>query len=214
MYYVFVYCEFTLLIPLLDKLARSQFRFIGFIISPLEIIFIRLIPIVSGIHINKFITTISGLSCLGWFSYFYLGYLIGNNYISVKVRTRTITSVWAISILLQMCEGYWYYSMGIANCGTQLKLTAIISGSLFCILAFRYIESESMRMPSLLEILGNNSFGIFFSHLFIKKMLSIIPGYTDYVFYPLSTIILLIISLTVVIVGNKILGMFSKYVAF
>ena len=42
MYYVFVYCELTLLIPIIDKIARSKFKYLGFIISPLEIIFFRL----------------------------------------------------------------------------------------------------------------------------------------------------------------------------
>ena len=42
MYYVFVYCEFTLLIPLIDKLAKSRYKYLGFIVSPLEIICMRL----------------------------------------------------------------------------------------------------------------------------------------------------------------------------
>ena len=214
MYYVFVYCEFTLLIPLIDKLARSRYKYFGFIISPIEIVCIRLIPIVYGIQVNKYISTIASLSCLGWFTYFYLGYLLGNNYISVKTKTRTIASLWAISLLLQMLEGYWYLSMGIANCGTQLKLSAVLSGSLFCILAFRYVESDCSIKPALLMTLGNYSFGIYFSHLFIKKLLSVIPGYTDHVFYPLSAIILVMISLLVVMAGHKILGRFAKYIAF
>ena len=80
-----------------------------------------------------------------------------------------------------MLEGYWYYSMGIINCGTQLKLTAVLSGTLFCILAFKYIEIDFPGRPFfLLLILGNHSFGIYFSHLFIKKLLSLVPGgYVD-----------------------------------
>ena len=214
MYYVFVYCEFTLLIPLIDKLARSRYKYLGFIISPIEIICIRLIPIVFGIQVNKYISTIAELSCLGWFTYFYLGYLLGNNYVHVKAKTRTIIDLWAISIILQMLEGCWYLLMGIANCGTQLKLSAVLSGSLFCIMAFRYVESDYSRKPTLLVTLGNYSFGIYFSHLFIKKLLSVIPGYTDHVFYPLSAIILVMISLVVVMAGHKILGRFAKYIAF
>ena len=214
MYYVFVYCEFTLLLPLIDKLARSRYKYFGFIVSPVEIICVRLIPVVFGIQVNKYITTIAELSCLGWFTYFYLGYLLGNNYISVKMKTRTIASLWAISLLLQILEGYWYLSMGSANCGTQLKLSAVLSGSLFCILAFRYVDSDYSGKPALLMTIGNYSFGIYFSHLFIGKLLSVIPGYTDHVFYPLSAIILVMISLLVVMAGHKILGRFAKYIAF
>lgn len=214
MYFVFIYSQFTLLIPLIDKLARSRHKYLGFIISPLEIICIRLIPIVTGFQMNKHISDISGRSCLGWFTYFYLGYLLGNNYIKVKVKTRTLVSLWAFSILLQMLEGYWYLSMGVDNCGTQLKLSAILSGSLFCLMAFKYIESDSSKKLTLLETLGNYSFGIFFCHLFIKKFLVLIPGYTSYVFYPLSSVILVMISLAVVMAGHKILGKYAKYIAF
>mgnify|MGYP000850062084 FL=1 len=214
MYYIFVYCEFTLLIPLVDKLAKSRFKYLGFVISPLEIICMRLLPIIFEIHLNKYISAIVGLSCLGWFTYFYLGYTLGNCYISIKERIKIIVGSWVISILIQMLEGYWYYLMGISNCGTQLKLTAVLSGSLFCILAFRYVETDSTKKFSFLVTLGNYSFGIFFSHLFIKKLLSAIPGYLDHIFYPFNSIILVLISLDVVMLGNKILGRFAKYIAF
>ncbi len=214
MYYVFVYCELTMLIPLIDKLAKSRYKYLGFIISPLEIICIRLIPIALGIHVNKYISTIARLSCLGWFTYFYLGYLMGNNFISVKTKTRTLAGLWAVSILLQMLEGYWYLSMGNANCGTQLKLSAVLSGSLFCIIIFNYIESAITRKSLTLATLGNYSFGIFFSHLFIKILLSLIPGYTSHVFYPLNAAILVVLSSVVVMSGHKILGRFAKYIAF
>lgn len=217
MYYVFVYCELTLLIPLIDKLARSRYKYLGFMISPTEIICMRLIPIVFGIQVNKYISALTELSCLGWFTYFYLGYLLGNHLIktSATARVRTVAGLWAISILLQMLEGYWYLSMGVANCGTQLKLSAVLSGSLFCILVFNYLlESDSARAPSLLVTSGNYSFGIYFSHLLIQKFLTRIPEYTDYVLYPFSAVILVMVSLAVVIVGRRILGRFARYIAF
>ena len=214
MYYVFVYCEFTLLIPLIDKLARSRYKYLGFIVSPLEIICVRLMPMVFGIQVNKYVGTIAGLSCLGWFTYFYLGYLLGNDLINVKLKTRTVTVLWAISLMPQMLEGYWYLSMGTANCGTQLKLSAILSGSLFCIMAFRYVASGVSGRPALLVTLGNGSFGIYFSHLFINKLLSAIPGYEEHVFYPLSAVMLVAVSWAVVTAGHRLLGRFAKYIAF
>ena len=55
MYYIFVYCEFTLLIPVIDKLARSKYKYIGFLITPMEIIFMRVIPLVKGYELNKYL---------------------------------------------------------------------------------------------------------------------------------------------------------------
>ena len=214
MYYVFEYCEFTLLIPLIAKLAGSKYRYLGFLIAPVEIICIRTIPVIAGIHINKYINSIADLSCLGWFTYFYLGYLLGNNLLKIKASVRSLAFLLGISIILQMLEGYWYFSMGITNCGSQMKLSALLTGSIFCLLAFKYIESDYPGGPSLLAALGDYSFGIFFSHLLIKKLLLLIPGYSAYVFYPLSAVILTIISSVVVMAGRKILGKFAKYLAF
>ena len=214
MYYVFVYCELTLLIPLIDRLAKSRFYYLGFIISPLEIFCMRLIPLVFGIQLNKYISYIVGLSCLGWFTYFYLGFMLGNNYIKIFWKTKTIVILWAISVLIQMLEGYWYYSMGISNCGTQMKLSAVLSGLLFCILAFKYIETDSLKAFTPLVALGNNSFGIYFSHLFIKKLLSVIPGYSKFDIFPFNAVVLITLSLVIVVIGHIILGKFAKYFAF
>ena len=128
MYYIFVYSEFTLLIPIIDKLAKSKYMWIGFAISPIEIVTMRLIPLIIGYEINTYIKIIMHISCLGWFTYFYLGYILGNNIIKIKKSTSIILTLWTGAILLQILEGYWYFSMGEHNCGTQLKLSAILSG--------------------------------------------------------------------------------------
>ena len=65
MYYVFVYVEFTLLIPLIDKLAKSKLKWVGFVISPLEIIVMRLLPLICHYEINNHISIIMRISCLG-----------------------------------------------------------------------------------------------------------------------------------------------------
>ena len=90
MYYIFVYCQFTLLIPLIDYLAKSKYKYLGFIISPLEIIIVRLFPLILGYRINSYISMIVQVSCVGWFVYFYLGYLIGNNYIHIEFKTSNL----------------------------------------------------------------------------------------------------------------------------
>ena len=90
MYYIFVYCQFTLLIPLIDYLAKSKYKYLGFIISPLEIIIVRLFPLILGYRINSYISMIVQVSCVGLFVYFYLGYLIGNNYIHIEFKTSNL----------------------------------------------------------------------------------------------------------------------------
>lgn len=214
MYYVFVYCEFTLLIPLIDKLARgAKYKWIGFVISPIEIVLMRLLPLVLGYEVNKYIRIIMGISCLGWFTYYYLGYLLGNGLIKIKLSTSRIFVLWIGAIVLQMLEGYWYYSMGESNCGTQVKLTSILAGSLFTLLAYRYLNTENTPAPKFLHFLGDYSFGIFFSHLAVMSVLNHIPHYRDIVIYPFNAMVAIAITLICVVAGRKILGKNAKYLA-
>lgn len=90
MYYVFVYCQFTLLIPLIDHMAKSKYKYCGLLISPVEIILVRFFPLLLGYKLNSYIDGIVYVSCLGWFTYFYLGYLIGNGYLYIKCPTRRL----------------------------------------------------------------------------------------------------------------------------
>ena len=105
MYYIFVYCEFTLLIPVIDKLARSKYKYIGFLITPIEIIFMRLIPMIKGYELNKYLEVIMGISCLGWFSYYYFGYLIGNNLLNIKIKGTNTLCLYVISTAFQVWGG-------------------------------------------------------------------------------------------------------------
>ncbi|MBR6407319.1 MAG: acyltransferase [Clostridia bacterium] len=214
MYYVFVYIELTLLIPLIDKLARSRFKLIGFIISPLEIIIMRLIPLIAGYEMNKYVAAVMSLSCLGWFSYFYLGYLLGNGLLKINVSKPKLYVMLAIAFLLQIAEGYWYYSMGSQNCGTQLKLSSVLTGCVLMILIFDFIGSERHGGNRPLHLLGDCSFGIYFSHMAFMLILSMIPWYSEYVFYPLNAIIILLISCCFVLIGKRLLGKFGRYLAF
>ena len=145
--------------------------------------------------------------------YFYLGYLIGNEKLQVKITNAVLYSLLIISICLQIIEGYWYLTMGDNNCGTQLKLTAILTGCIFALLAYRYIISDSSKTNKCLVLLGNKSFGIYFSHLAIMFMLERIPFYTTLAIYPLNAVITVIASFAFVMIGGRILGRFAKYFA-
>ena len=215
MYYIFVYCQFTLLIPIIDRLAHNRFFYLGFLIAPLEIIVMRYIPLYTGITINKYILYVQNISCLGWFSYFYMGYLIGNKLININISTIRLVLMWIFSIVLQMIEGYFQFTMGEVNCGTQLKLTSILSGSLFVLLAYRYIMTNKWgyKKYKALEILGNDSFGIYFSHLAVMTVLQHLPYYSQYILFPLNGLITIFITFICIEVGKNILGKYARYFA-
>lgn len=213
MYYIFVYCEFTLLIPFIDKLAKSRFKYWGFVITPIEIVVMRLMPLITGREINVYISTIRSISCLGWFTYFCLGYLLGNKLISINTASKTIPLLWMFSILLQIAEGFYFYSLGDVNCGTQLKLTSIISGVLFVLMAYNYVINGKSRRIKVLELLRDNSFGIYFSHMAVMIIIGYIPVYTRSVTYPMTAVITIVLTTTCVLLGKSILGRYSIYLA-
>lgn len=213
MYYVFVYCELTLLVPLIDKLAKSWYRYWGFVISPLEIIVMRLIPIILGIEQDECLKTILHISCLGWFSYYYLGYMLGNKLMEVKLSDTKLFIIWCVSILLQFAEGFKYYIVGVHDCGTPIKLTCLFTNFILCLLAYRFIYSERECNAKLLKKLGDFSFGIFYSHIAVMMVLQKLPYYSTFAVFPINAIITLIVTTGCVYIGGRILGKYAKYFA-
>lgn len=104
--------------------------------------------------------------------------------------------------------------MGETNCGTQLKLSAVLTGIIFLIIAYKWIINEQIVKCNFLHLVGDCSFGIYFSHIIIMKGLNIIPGYSKYAIYPCNAIIAVMVSLLFVIAGKKILGRYSKFLGF
>ena len=194
LYYVFVYVELTLLIPLIDKLARSKYRWIGLAVSPLEIVIMKLIPLIAGYSFNRHIAILIYVSCLGWFSAFYLGYILGNGIVELKLSTSTLELMWVATLGLQILEGYFYKSIGSVNYGTQEKLSALLTGAAVSLLAFRYIHSEKKSSANILRVLGDHSSGIFYSHIAVMFILTQFPIYGAVNYFPVNAILTLIIS--------------------
>ena len=118
-----------------------------------------------------------------------------------------------ISIVIQIAEGYLFYLNGVLNCGTQLKLSAIASGLIICVFAYRFIFNTFpiAGFSEMLKLIGDNSFGIFFCHIAIMMVLNKIPGYTKYAFYPLNGIIALVVALTFTLTVKKLIKSKAKY---
>lgn len=165
------------------------------------------------VNFNRYIEIIMSVSCVGWFIFYYLGYLLGNGLLEIRFSTAKIAVMWAFSIALQIAEGYWYMSMGAQNCGTQLKLSSILSNALFVVLAFGFVNSDKTCANKFLNILGKSSFGIYFSHIAVMTALKQIPYYSEYIIYPFNAILTVLVSLICVLAGRKLLGNKGRYIA-
>lgn len=206
LYYVFVYIEFVLLTPLIGKLAKSKYRWIGWLISPLAVIVFKYYPVIGGFTLGKYVSIVWSACFLGWFTFYYLGILLGNKIMDKKYNIKLLVILYSISIILQMMEGYVWLRLGVDNCGGQLKFTAFVTSTLFLLMSYWFIVNDKVKIKSkLLVLIGNYSFGIYLSHMMVIKYLRKVPFYSS-IPYIANSFIVLSLCLIVLIIGHKICG--------
>ena len=193
LYYIFVYIQFVLLTPLLGKLAKSRFRHLGWIIAPLSVVLFKYIPAFGDIHLGKHVELLWSDACLGWFTFYYLGLILGNKILSPKFNLINLVFIYCVSLLLQMGEGYLWFTVDPAGCGSQLKLTSILSSSIFMLIIYSVLSSNHGTKCRLLSTIGDYSFGIYLVHMMILKALEPMALYSA-IPYPVTSLIILIIS--------------------
>ena len=193
LYYIFVYIQFVLLTPLLGKLAKSRFRHLGWIIAPLSVVLFKYIPVFGDIYLGKHVELLWSDACLGWFTFYYLGLILGNKLLSPKFNLRNLVFLYCVSLLLQMGEGYLWFNVDPAGCGSQLKLTSILSSSIFMLIIYSVLSSNHGTKCRLLSTIGDYSFGIYLVHMMILKALEPMSLYSA-IPYPVTSLIILIIS--------------------
>lgn len=193
LYYIFVYIQFVLLTPLLGKLAKSRFRHLGWIIAPLSVVLFKYIPAFGNIHLGKHVELLWSDACLGWFTFYYLGLILGNKLLSPKFNLINLVFLYCVSLLLQMVEGYLWFTVDPAGCGSQLKLTSILSSSIFMLIIYSVLSSNHGMKCRLLSTIGDYSFGIYLVHMMILKELEPMALYSA-IPYPVTSLIILIIS--------------------
>ena len=99
LYYIFVYIQFVLLTPLLGKLAKSPYRHLGWLIAPLSVIIFKYIPVFGDIQLGKHIQLFWNDACLGWFTFYYLGLILGNRIIDRQLNIRNMAVLYCASLL-------------------------------------------------------------------------------------------------------------------
>ena len=205
LYYIFVYIQFVLLTPLLGKLAKSPYMHLGWLIAPLSVILFKYIPVFGDIQLGKHIELFWNDACLGWFTFYYLGLILGNRIIDRQFNIRSLAVLYCASLLLQMGEGYLWFTVDPAGCGSQLKLTSILSSSIFMLILYNVLSSNHGTKCRLLSTIGDYSFGIYLVHMMILKALEPMALYSA-IPYPVTSLIILIISFIFCYVCTAVIG--------
>ena len=211
LYYIFVYIQFTLLTPLIGKLAKSKSNWIGWLISPISIIIFVYIPLIKNIQLPYKISLLWSICCLGWFTYYYLGLLLKNNIITRKFNIIILCILLILSIPLQIFEAREWFRSGSYSCGSQLKLTTLITNINIILISYLFITSKKDFNNKFLTLVGDLSFGIFFVHILPLRFLednnylSTLPFIVNFAI--IFTTAFLFVFIVNKICGNKI----SKY---
>ena len=207
MYYIFVYIQFVLLTPLLGKFAKSRYQILGWFIAPISVIVFKYYWLLTGTELHPYIGILWSDSCLPWFTFYYLGLILGNHIFEKQYSLKVLTIIYLASIVLQMTEGYGWLMLGETNCGTQLKLTSFLTSSLFLLIAYTILQNGSFNIKNrFLRILGDYSFGIYLCHIMVMKVLSgLVPFYKS-IPYPINSAIVVVLSLCCCYIGAKVCG--------
>ena len=137
LYYVFVYMQLVILTPLLCSAAKSSHKWIIELVFPAYMLIINyLLPIPTG---NGVLQILDSVNCLGWISYYYLGLLLGNRIVRIRMSDKLLFITLLIALALQMAEGYLFFIRGVDNPGTQMKLTAWLTSVVIMLLSVRFI---------------------------------------------------------------------------
>ena len=213
LYYIFVYIQFVLLTPLLVKLAKSPYKHLGWLIAPLSVILLKYIPAFGNIQLGKHIELFWNDACLGWFTFYYLGLILGNRIIDRQFNIRNLAVLYCASLLLQMAEGYLWFTVDPAGCGSQLKLSSILSSTIFILIIYCVLERRAPRgnrsghepKSTLLYTIGDYSFGIYLVHMVILKAMEPLDFYSA-IPYPITSLIVLSVSLIFCYACTAVMG--------
>ena len=206
LYYIPVYIQFVLFTPLIIKLAKSRYRHIGWLIAPISLLIFSYPQLYTGRPMNAYLNMANDISCLNWFTFYYLGIILGNGIISRDLNTKSIGVLLLVSIILQIVEGYVLYRLGMSNCGTQMKITSLITSSLTCILAHNLLTAHKINIKNqLLLTIGKYSFGIYLCHILFIRLFKEFGFYQD-IPYVINSAIVLALSVLLCLLCDKVLS--------
>ena len=116
-------------------------------------------------------------------------------------------------------KNFWkltYYLLGDKGAGSQMKLTAVLTGCIFCIIIFYFIKNKAApmyRLTKIIEQIGNCSFGIFFNHIAVFRFVQAILAFDIRTLFPINALFIIILSFLLVRIIQVLLGPYSKFLA-
>ena len=207
MYYLAVYIQFVLLTPIIGKLAKSKYMHLGWLVAPISIIVFNYYRLLSGQELNPTVSLIWSDAFLGWFTFYYLGLILGNRIIEKNYSLKMLTILYLASIVLQMGEGYGWLMLGGSDCGTQLKLSTLLTSSLFLLIIYTILRKGNIDIQNkYLRMIGDYSFGIYLCHVMVLFVIMPLFPFSRSFPFLITAVVVLLLSLCLCYLGHRILG--------
>lgn len=212
LYYIIVLLEFTLITPIIIRLINKNKTIIDVLLILITPIFL-ILNLIYNLLYNCLIPFYQYLP-MSWFIYYYLGLVFKirkNLFIkNFRIDINVFIFINLINIIINLIE---YKFLNYDFCISQIKLTNMM----YTILLINFIISklnDDKERQSIISLIGDNSFGIYFIHMFIILVLDklIYNNLNYYIYIILMYIFTTIISYIVVRLIKKIFKeKWSKY---
>ena len=93
------------------------------------------------------------------------------------------------------------------NCGTQVKLSCIITSTIFLLMSYFYISDDKIQLKSkALLTLGEYSFGIYLSHILVIRLFYHFAAWYPKLPFLINSSVIILASLALVYSGRLICG--------
>lgn len=178
LYFILVYIQFVLLTPLISRLLRSDFQWMGWLITPITVILTRYLFPTLGYEVGF---PFPGTVCLPWFQFYYFGLSCGNRQLDSERGKRSPSNIYIyifyiLAVALSTIEGLFWYRIGNYDLATtQIRLSSLGASLYACFIAAEYIRPNAERQLGTIErsfaAIGDYSFEIMLSHILIMRIL-------------------------------------------
>lgn len=214
LYYIPVYIGLVIIAPFMRFLIKSKYRFLAWTLAPLSLIVFFYTRFIPKFQLDPLIIKISGLLFFNWFSYYFLGIIMGNNIRKKGYNNKILYFLLFMSVILQTIEAYVLYTkFDFTNCGTQGKISSLTTNMIFLLIVGSYLSvNKNWLNCSLLKRIGDYSFGIYLCHVLFINILELFSFYHK-IPYPINSILVLSLSFVFCYVFDQILSpRISKYI--
>lgn len=209
LYFILVLLQLTMLSPfLIRKINNNNKRL--FVVTPIYLVIMYLYSVIFGKQMPFY-----HMLFPAWFGFYYLGLWIKINGYKPRVRKNIVKSVLICftGLIFSILEGYVLLSIGfsVGFASSQIKITSFF----YALALINFLESIKPYFDNkgmkLLKQIGDNSYGIYYVHMFwitisSKLLLGSVVLVENLPAFQLVQVVVVVFSSFSIFIVKKIIG--------